>query len=266
MELEGAKDDKPIASEGGDGAAAAEKSAADAAKASADQAAEKAKKDAQESLEQAAGAKDVGKIRQALRDAQAAGVDAAAIKQGEKVLAELEAEIAKNDSAQAAKNAAITAMDEALKTQDVDKIKKAIDAAREKGVDAGEIASVETALQDVEAKLAHEVMLKGKVKDMQDALPSRDVEKIKSMMKAAEDAGVDPKDIKPIQEALDVIEKELRCKALVATMDEALQSADVEKVKDAISNARDGGVDASEIARGEKGLQKLEEELLRKKA
>jgi len=289
--------------------------AADASKAKADAAAAASKAavdKARMALAEAVAGKSVSSIRQALRDAQAAGVDNAEMKRSEDALDDLEADIAKNDVVQAEKNAAVAAMDAAVKTKDVDSIKKSIDAARGKGVDISEISHIEQALKnleaqlafeamdaalktkdvgrikssidaargkgvdnskislfeqglkDLEAHLAQQAMLKSRVKDMEDALPSKDVGKIRSAIKAAEDAGVDSKAIAAAQASLETIEIKIKLKGLVAKMDEAAQAEDVDQVKDAISKAKDAGVDSSEIARCEASLLKLEEEFARK--
>mmetsp|Transcript_68544 Transcript_68544/g.108050 ORF Transcript_68544/g.108050 Transcript_68544/m.108050 type:complete len:1004 (-) Transcript_68544:36-3047(-) len=45
---------------------------------------------------------------------------------------------------------------------------------------------------------------------------------------------------------------------LVQGLDEALKSDDMDKIKEAISNAKEGGLDAADVKRGEVGLRKLE--------
>ena len=71
-------------------------------------------------------------------------------------------------------------------------------------MDAAEISSVEQSLKDLEAKLANEAVLSAKVKEMQAAIATKDIAKVKVAITAAQEAGVNPTDIGSCRVSMEV--------------------------------------------------------------
>jgi len=154
-----------------------------------------------------------------------------------------------------------------VRSKDIEKVKSAIKDAQTAGVDAANINRVEEALKELEA----EALLQKRVKEMNDAIASAErstegIEKIQAAMAAAKEAGAEAADIAKAEKEIHDIKVELNRKKMVQNMADAYANEDIDALKAAMSEARDGGVDKGEIARFETGLHKLEVEVEQKVA
>lgn len=184
--------------------------------------------------------------------------------------AELEAkqreEAKRREEEEAMKTKILKSLEDVVASKDVASLPGLLADARKAGVDAAEIARFDKARIDLEKALAGEELRRQKIKGMDDTLATKDPEKIQESLEAAKGAGVDAAEIDRVQQRLDQIKIEIRHRELVRTMDDAVKSADIGQVKEAISEAECGGVDPAEITRVQQALTKLEADAARRVA
>lgn len=204
-----------------------------------DMLANKGKTEKLKALGDAVAAKDIKALQSALSAAKSANIGASDLAPYATALKELEVD--------ADRKAKIAAMDAAVTSKDIGKIQAAVKEARSVGVDSGEIARVEEELKKIEA-----------LKALDDAIASSDTDKIKKAVDAARSTGADESVLAKAEQAIKDIEVANLRKQKVNNLNQALKEEDIEKTKAALAEAREAGVDANEISRGEEGLKKLE--------